>query len=335
MGKGRGRGQKRGGRGRGHGKRDGAAWRDRDDPGDRSHPPAGAGDGDDRDEPPDGNKRYAVSVKLAMWELNQNDKRRDTGSKLCRLGLARQMPLTRRFGGIVLSPNATKCVSPADRDLIARHGLGVVNCSWARLSDVPFGRLKSGGDRLLPFLVAGNPTKYGQPSTLSSVEALAAALCIAGFDDDARTIMARFKWGESFFELNGEALAGYAACADAAEVVALQNRLMAEIEEESAHRRREREGGGGDDYYAGMDLPSYDDEGEYEEEEEEEEGDADDSAIVEISQGMEQAGLLDCAAEEKASQSEVLQQQSVDAATADGSRAVGEKGDEIEQTEDG
>ncbi len=53
---------------------------------------------------------------------------------------------------------------------------------------------RSGGDRLLPFLLAANPTKYGQPCTLSSAEALAAALAIAGKEADARTLMARFNW---------------------------------------------------------------------------------------------------------------------------------------------
>lgn len=59
--------------------------------------------------------------------------------------------------------------------------------------DAPRAR-RSGGDRLLPFLLAANPTKYGQPCTLSSAEALAAALAIAGKMDDARTLMARFHW---------------------------------------------------------------------------------------------------------------------------------------------
>ena len=50
--------------------------------------------------------------------------------------------------------------------------MGVVNCSWAKLDDVPFHKLKSGGDRLLPYMFAANPTKYGQPCTLSSCEAM-------------------------------------------------------------------------------------------------------------------------------------------------------------------
>jgi pre-rRNA-processing protein TSR3 len=149
--------------------------------------------------------------------MNQNDTRRDTGSKLCRFGMARRLHMRDHFGGIILSPAATRTVSRADRELIGQHGCGVVNCSWAKLGEVPFqkmkvqalappspaparaaiGRpspsaltlwlaavghaLKSGGDRLLPFLLAANPTKYGQPMTLSSAEALAAALFIAGF----------------------------------------------------------------------------------------------------------------------------------------------------------
>ena len=49
--------------------------------------------------------------------------------------------------------------------------------------------------------VAANPTKYGQACVLSSCEAIAAALYIAGFPHDARLVMEKFKWGDSFFQL--------------------------------------------------------------------------------------------------------------------------------------
>ena len=184
--------------------------------------------------------KYSVSVPLAMWEMNQNDKRRDTGTKLCRLGLARTLKPKQRFGGIVLSPAATRTVSRADADLVRRAGVGVVNCSWAKLEDVPFGVFKCGGARLLPFLLAANPTKYGQPATLSSVEALAAALYITGFEADAHVLMARFKWGDSFFQLNGAYLDAYARCEDAEATIAQQNIFMQQLqaERDAATERR-------------------------------------------------------------------------------------------------
>jgi hypothetical protein len=43
-------------------------------------------------------------------------------------------------GGVCLTPVATSVISPADAALVARAGAAVVNCSWARLDDVPFGR---------------------------------------------------------------------------------------------------------------------------------------------------------------------------------------------------
>ena len=113
-----------------------------------------------------------LSVRLGMWEMNQNDTRRDTGSKLCRFGMAQRLTVREHWGGIILSPAATRTVSKDDKELIARHGVGVVNCSWAKLDDVPFHKLKSGGDRLLPYMFAANPTKYGQPCVLSSCEAM-------------------------------------------------------------------------------------------------------------------------------------------------------------------
>ncbi|KAL6539104.1 hypothetical protein OROGR_011753 [Orobanche gracilis] len=52
------------------------------------------------------------------------------------------------FGGIVLSPTGTQCVSQEDLELIRRRGLVVVDCSWARLDDVPFTKLRCAAPRL-------------------------------------------------------------------------------------------------------------------------------------------------------------------------------------------
>lgn len=83
--------------------------------------------GDSQAENEDAGKdaRYSLSVPLAMWEMNQNDKKRDTGTKLCRLGMARQLKVGQRFGGIVMSPNAKKCISPADRSVALASPLSI------------------------------------------------------------------------------------------------------------------------------------------------------------------------------------------------------------------
>ena len=49
-------------------------------------------------------------------------------------------------------PNATCVVSPADRDIIAKDGLAVVECSWARLDDVPFSKIASPHERLRVYI---------------------------------------------------------------------------------------------------------------------------------------------------------------------------------------
>lgn len=205
-------------------------------------------DGSD-DDSSDGEAPTTLGVKLGMWEMNQNDVRRDTGSKLCRFGMARKLRMNEHWGGIILSPAATSVVSRDDHELIARYGCGVVNCSWAKLDDVPFTKLRSGGDRLLPYMFAANPTKYGQACVLSSCEALAAALYVAGFPDDARLVMEKFKWGASFWQLNGEYLDRYAACANSAEVIQVQEEVIAMIESErvaslAAKQGKDREYGG-------------------------------------------------------------------------------------------
>jgi hypothetical protein len=57
-------------------------------------------------------------LELRMWDFAQCDPRRCTGAKLARRGVFRPMPLRRPFRGIVLSPNGTVSVSPADRPIL-------------------------------------------------------------------------------------------------------------------------------------------------------------------------------------------------------------------------
>ncbi len=79
----------------------------------------------------------------------------------------------------------------------------------------------------MPILIAGNPVNYGKPTKLSTVEALAAALYIAGFKDNAAELLSIFKWGHTFLEMNHERLEAYATAKNSTEIVELQKALFA------------------------------------------------------------------------------------------------------------
>lgn len=81
------------------------------------------------------------AFRLAMWDLGQCDKRRCTGTRLVRQGVVQELRLGQAFPGVILSPNGTRSVSRQDAELMAAKGLAVVDCSWNRLDDVPFGGL--------------------------------------------------------------------------------------------------------------------------------------------------------------------------------------------------
>ncbi|XP_028555926.1 ribosome biogenesis protein TSR3 homolog isoform X2 [Dendrobium catenatum] len=158
-----------------------------------------------------------------MWDFGHCDIRKCTGRKLARFGLLKDLRVNNAFRGIVLSPVGTQCVSKEDHPLVKRQGLAVVDCSWVRLKDVPFVKLRCPAPRLLPWLVAANPINYGRPCELSCVEALAAALIICGEEETANLILGKFKWGHSFLSLNRELLKAYSKCENGPEIISVQN----------------------------------------------------------------------------------------------------------------
>ena len=172
-------------------------------------------------------------LQLRMWDFAQCDPKRCTGARLAKRGKFSKMNLKQPFRGIVLSPQGAISVSPADASILETSGMSLIDCSWARLSEIPFKQMRAGHHRLLPFLVAANTVNYGRPSKLSCAEAAAATLYICGKPLAAKAILDEFAWGQEFFKLNQEVLDIYATCKDSAEVVEKQNEWLARVEKEA------------------------------------------------------------------------------------------------------
>ena len=215
-----------------------------------------------------------LTSKLFMWEFSQNDAKRDSGSKLKRWGYAGQLRLGQTFPGVVLSSEASICVSPADKEIVMTHGVAGINCSWNRLEEIPFDKMGKGrNQRILPLLVAANTVNYGKPFKMNTAEAMAACLYIVGCKDDAKQILAPFSFGSEFLKLNHDALEAYAACDSAEQVAALADTFIAEGEERKQEKElekaaREASRVGGDNYNGYLDdadLPPRQDEDEEEE----------------------------------------------------------------------
>lgn len=197
-------------------------------------------------------------MKLRMWDFQQCDPKRCSGARLARRGIFDKMPLKSPFRGIVLSPEAKVAVSPADRELLEKGGMSLIDCSWARLQEIPFKQMQSGHHRLLPFMVAANSVNYGRPFKLNCAEAAAATLYICGKADAAKAVMDEFSWGKEFLSLNRQVLDMYTTCTDSADVVAKQNEWL-----QRAQQEKDNDTSGGM-LYGG--LPPSDDDESYESE---------------------------------------------------------------------
>ena len=170
-----------------------------------------------------------LSIRISIYHANQCDPKRCTGLKLKRHGLARIVTRTRFMPkrAIILNPFGEIAFSPADRQRIADFGLAALDCSWEHAEKVLSHHVK-GTSRCLPVLLAGNPTNFAKATKLSTAEALAAALYIAGFKDEAKQVLSIFIWGHTFFELNDKLLEAYAAAKDSTEIVAIMQIKLGE-----------------------------------------------------------------------------------------------------------
>ncbi|KAG6954201.1 hypothetical protein JG688_00012478 [Phytophthora aleatoria] len=181
-------------------------------------------------------RRRAFPVTLRMWDFQQCDSKRCTGRKLCRLGYIKSMKPGAHFRGLVLSPAGEHIVSPADRTIVESTGISVIDCSWAKVQELPYKQLRSGVHRLLPFLVAANSVNYGRPHKLSCAEAIAATLYIVGLKQEAIQLMDEFSWGAEFLKINADCLEAYSACNNSAEVVEAQDAYLAACQTEHDER---------------------------------------------------------------------------------------------------
>jgi len=168
-----------------------------------------------------------LPVRVSVYHAAQDDPKKNTALRLGRRGFVRIVKKIRFLPkrAIVLNPFSELAFSPADRERLESFGLAALDCSWEQAQKV-LGEHVRGTSRCLPILIAGNPVNFGKLTKLSTAEALAAALYIAGFKGEAEDILGIFPWGHTFFELNQRFLEQYAAVKDSEEIIKLQKSLF-------------------------------------------------------------------------------------------------------------
>jgi pre-rRNA-processing protein TSR3 len=163
-------------------------------------------------------EKEQLAIRLLVLHADQCDRKKCTALKLARFG---KSVLLRGpnfpFGILLLDPFSPVLLSRADLPLAERKGLLALDCSWELANQRDFAaplRGRRTQPRSLPYLLASNPVKFGQPYKLSTLEALSASLIILGRRMQAENILGIYTWGQRFLELNRLALAEYEAAGD-------------------------------------------------------------------------------------------------------------------------
>ncbi|AEG17417.1 UPF0293 protein [Methanobacterium paludis] len=169
-----------------------------------------------------------IEMKVVVYHADECDPRKCTTTRLSNKGKVKVVNNLNMLpkGALVLDPFSEKSVSPEDREIVDKNGIAALDCSWKRIKKSSLMFKGNKHHRLLPFLVAANPTNYGKPCKLSTAEAIASTFYIVGLKDNAVEIMSQFKWGPHFLELNKELLEAYSNAKTSLEVVKIQNEFI-------------------------------------------------------------------------------------------------------------
>ena len=148
-------------------------------------------------------------MDLQILMFKQDDPTKCTAAKLVKFGIARQVKKTSQKS-IILNPFSKEFILAYDSSNV--DSITGIDCSW-ELAQKMFLRRFDGLSRKLPPLLAGNPVNYSKIGKLTTAEAIAGSLYIIGFDELANSILNKFKWGHTFYDLNQDLLMDYSrAC---------------------------------------------------------------------------------------------------------------------------
>jgi len=137
--------------------------------------------------------------------FRQDDPKKCTAAKIVKFKLATSVRKT-LSNTLLLDPFAQKTLLRSDASLV--DSITGIDCSW-ELAGKTFTKKFSGIARKLPPLLAGNPINYSKLNKLTTVEAIAGAAFIMGFENLAQDLLGKFKWGHTFYELNQHLLEDY------------------------------------------------------------------------------------------------------------------------------
>lgn len=144
-------------------------------------------------------------MKIQVLMFEQDDPSKCTAAKLVKFGIATRIKhLTGK--DMILNPFAKGFVLKNDRDLTG--SITAIDCSW-ELAQGMFLKRFAGLSRKLPPLLAGNPVNYSKVGKLTTAEAIAGALYIMDYKELADSVIGKFKWGHTFFDLNQYLLQDY------------------------------------------------------------------------------------------------------------------------------
>lgn len=170
------------------------------------------------------NSSDKFSINILMYR--QDDPNKCTASRIIKFHLANEVKRIPR-SSIVLNPYAERYLKPNDAKIF--KGICALDCSWNLASKVIQGSRGFSNNRKLPALLAGNPINYAKLGTLSTVEALAGALYILGFEARAMELIEKFKWGHTFLELNSEILKDYSKVKEDEDIVVIEKEYFPHV----------------------------------------------------------------------------------------------------------